>query len=93
MNIASDIKPVSFLKAHTAEILKQINSTQRPMVITQNGEPRAVLQDPISYDNMRKAIGLLKLISLGEEEIRQGKTKNQDQVFKDIEQMLAEKEK
>ena len=93
MNISSDIKPVSFLKSHAADILKQINDTRRPIVITQNGEPRGVLQDPESYDNMRRAIGLLKLISQGEEDIRQGNIKSQDRVFKDIEKMLAEKEK
>jgi archaeosine-15-forming tRNA-guanine transglycosylase len=63
------------------------------IVITQNGEPRGVLQDPESYDKMRKAIGLLKLICQGEEEIKQGNTKPQDRVFKDIEKMLVEKEK
>lgn len=93
MNISSDIKPVSFLKSHAAEILKQINDTHRPIVITQNGEPRGVLQDPESYDNMRKAIGLLKLISQGEEDVKHGNTKTQDLVFKDIEKMLAKKEK
>lgn len=93
MNISSDIKPVSFLKSHAADILKQINDTHRPIVITQNGEPRGVLQDPESYDNMRKAIGLLKLISQGEEDVKQGNTKTQDRVFNDIEKMLAKKEK
>ena len=93
MNISSDIKPISFLKSHAADILKQINETHRPVVITQNGEPRAVLQDPESYDNMRKAIGLLKLISQGEEDVKQGNTKTQDRVFKDIDKMLAKKEK
>ncbi|MCB2182664.1 MAG: type II toxin-antitoxin system Phd/YefM family antitoxin [Desulfobulbaceae bacterium] len=93
MNISSDIKPVSFLKSHAAEILKQINDTHRPIVITQNGEPKGVLQDPESYDNMRKAIGLLKLISQGEEDIKQGNTKTQSKVFKDIDKLLANKEK
>ena len=93
MKISSDIKPISFLKSHAADILKQINDTHRPIVITQNGEPRGVLQDPESYDNMRKAIGLLKLISQGEEDIKQGNTKTQDRVFSDLEKMLAKKEK
>jgi prevent-host-death family protein len=90
MNISSDIKPISFLKSHAADILKQINDTRRPVVITQNGEPRAVLQDPESYDNMRKAIGLLKLVSQGEEDLKQGKTKPQERVFKDLEALLAQ---
>lgn len=93
MNISSDIKPISFLKSHAADILKHINDTHRPIVITQNGEPRAVLQDPESYDNMRKAIGLLKLISQGEEDIKQGKTKSQEDVFRGIENILAKQNK
>ncbi len=93
MKISSDIKPVSYLKSHAADILKQINETHRPVVITQNGEPKAVLLDPDSYDNMRNAIGLLKLISQGEEDIKQGRTKSQEKVFKNIEKLLAKKGK
>jgi len=92
MNISSDIKPISFLKSHAAAILKHINDTRRPVVITQNGEPRAVLQDPESYDNMRKALGLLKLISQGEENVKKGETATQEQVLKNIEELLAKQE-
>jgi prevent-host-death family protein len=91
MNISTDIKPVTYLKAKAADLLKQINETRRPVIITQNGEPRAVLQDPKSYENMRNAIGILKLISQGEGDIRNGKVKSQEDVFKDIEIMMKEK--
>ena len=91
MNITNDIKPVTYLKAKTAELLNQINETHRPVIITQNGEPRAVLQDPISYENMCNAIGILKLISQGEWDIRNGKAKSQEDVFKDIEITMKEK--
>jgi len=90
MNIADDIKPVTYLKSRAADLLKQINETRRPVVITQNGEPRAVLQDPKSYDDMRKAIGLLKLISLGEEDVRTGRLKTQDEVFDALEGTLKD---
>jgi prevent-host-death family protein len=91
MNITRDIRPVTYLKSRAAELLNQINETQRPVIITQNGEPRAVLQDPISYENMRNAIGILKLISQGEADIREGKVKSQEDVFKGIEGTLKEK--
>jgi len=93
MNISRDIKPVTYLKARASDLLRQINETHRPVVITQNGEPRAVLQDPESYENMRNAIGLLKLISLGEEDIKGGKSKSQEEVFTNIENILKEKMK
>ena len=91
MNIKSDIKPVTFLKSKAADLLKQINETRRPVIITQNGEPRAVLQDPKSYENMRNAIGILRLVSQGEQDIRNGKSKSQEEVFEGIDNMLKAK--
>jgi len=93
MNISTDIKPVTYLKSRTADLLKQINETHRPVIITQNGEPKAVLQDPKSYEDMRKAIGILKLISQGEEDIKKGKVRTQEDVFSKIEHMLETKGK
>ena len=88
MNISKDIKPVSYLKARAADLLKQINDTHRPVIITQNGEPRAVLQDPESYENMRNAIGILKLISISEEEIKDGDIIPNDVVFARVQDKL-----
>jgi prevent-host-death family protein len=91
MNLTNDIKPVTYLKSKEALLLNQINETHRPVIITQNGEPRDVLQDPESYENMGNAIGLLKRISLGEDDIRNGHVKPQEDVFKDFEKSLKEK--
>ena len=91
MNITNEIKPVTYLKSHAADLLKQINETHRPVIITQNGEPKAVLQDPESYENMRNAIGILKLISQGEEDIKSGSVKSQEAVFADLEAKLKAK--
>jgi len=88
MKISTDIRPISFLKSKAADMLKQVNETRRPIIITQNGEPRAVLQDPESYENMRNAIGLMKLISLGEEDVVKEKLKDQDEVFSDLEKRI-----
>ncbi len=90
MNITSDIKPITYLKSRAADVLKQINETHRPVIITQNGEPRAVLQDPESYENMRNAIGILKLISQGEDDVKQGDVKSQENVFIDIEKRVRQ---
>ena len=88
MKISTDIKPVTYLKSHSADMLKQVNETHRPIVITQNGEPKGVLQDPESYENMRNAIGLLKLIVQGEEDVREGNVASQDDVFSELEALL-----
>ncbi|MCK5190957.1 MAG: type II toxin-antitoxin system Phd/YefM family antitoxin, partial [Methylococcales bacterium] len=86
--ISTDIKPITYLKSHSALMLKQVNETHRPIVITQNGEPKAVLQDPESYENMRNAIGMLKLIAQGEDDIRNGDTTTQDEVVSELEALL-----
>lgn len=91
MSMERDIRPITYLKSRAADLLKQVNETHRPVIITQNGEPKAVLQDPQSYESMRNALGLLKLISQGEEDIRKGKVRHQDEVFSKIEKAIGKK--
>lgn len=84
MSLKKDIRPVTHLKTKAADLLKQVTDTRRPVIITQNGEPRAVLQDAKSFEDMRYALGLMKLISQGEEDVRKGKVRSQADVFSDI---------
>jgi len=88
MHISTDIKPVTYLKSKAADVLKQINETHRPMIITQNGEARAVVQDPKSYEEMRNAIALLKLLSQSEEDIRNGEVVSENEVFAKVDELL-----
>ncbi len=85
MNIKEDIQPISFVKAHATEILTQINQTHRPLYVTQNGKAKAVIVDPDSFDNMKKAISILKIITFGEKEYKEGKYTKQEDVFAEIE--------
>ena len=91
MSLRNDIRPVTYLKSKASDLLNQINETHRPVVITQNGEPRGVLQDPKSYEDMRYALGLMKLISQGEEDIRQGKVSSQADVFARLGKAVGQK--
>ena len=88
MKITEDIRPVTYLKSRAADILAQINETRRPVIITQNGEPRAVLQDTESYERMKSAIGLMKLLAQGEEDIRCGRTCEQGELFRRLKHKL-----
>jgi prevent-host-death family protein len=88
MKIKEDIRPISYVKAHAADILTQVNKTRRPIFVTQNGEAKAVLIDSESYENMKNALGLLKLISQGEKDIRNGRIISQNEVFSRIENKL-----
>ena len=88
MNIKEDIRPISYIKANAAEILEQVNETRRPVYVTQNGEARAVLVDTESYENMKKAIGLLKLLTQGERDIVDGKFLSQEDFFSGLDREL-----
>ena len=88
MQITNDIKPVTYLKSRVADVLKQINETRRPMIITQNGEARAVIQDPKSYEDMKNAISLLKLLSFAEEDIKNGNLLDEEDVFASVDELL-----
>jgi len=88
MQITNDIKSVTYLKNRAADVLKQINETHRPMIITQNGEAKAVIQDPKSYEEMKNAIGLLKLLSFAEEDIRNGNLLDEEDVFASVDELL-----
>lgn len=75
MRYSTQIKPISYLKANAAEVLEELNQQRRPLVITQNGEARAVLQDVASYEETQEALAMLKVLALGNQEIAEGKLK------------------
>jgi prevent-host-death family protein len=91
MNTKQDIRPISFVKANAADMLDQVNETHRPIIITQNGEAKAVLMDTESYDSMQNALGILKLIAMGENDVKNGKTTEQNSFFSAIENKILKK--
>ena len=75
MHYSTQVKPISYLKAHAAQVLAQIAQDREPLVITQNGEARAVLQDLASYEATQDTLALLKILALGNQDMAQGKLK------------------
>ena len=75
MRYSSQVKPISYLKANAAEVLLQLAKQREPLVITQNGEAKAVIQDVASYEETQETLALLKILALGNQEIEAGKVK------------------
>jgi prevent-host-death family protein len=75
MRYSTQVKPISYLKANAAEVLTQLTEKREPMIITQNGEARAVLQDVASYEETQESLALLKILALGNKEVAAGKVK------------------
>ncbi len=91
MTIETEIRPITYLKSRAPDLLKQVNETRRHVIITQNGEPKAVLQDPASFEEMRAALTLMKMISQSEKAIREGKVVDNEEVFRDLEERLKDR--
>ncbi|HEX7505052.1 MAG TPA: type II toxin-antitoxin system Phd/YefM family antitoxin [Syntrophales bacterium] len=72
MKLSSQIKPISYLKAHAAEIIRNMGDQGGPLVITQNGEAKVVLQDIESYEQTQETMALLKILALGNRQIEAG---------------------
>jgi prevent-host-death family protein len=75
MRYSTQIKPISYLKANAADVLDELNAQRKPLIITQNGEAKAVLQDVASYEETQETMALLKILALGNKQIEQGKLK------------------
>ena len=75
MKYSSQVKSISYLKTNAAEVLLELAEKREPLVITQNGEARAVLQDVASYDATQETLALLKILALGNREVEEGKLK------------------
>ena len=73
VNLAQDLRPISYVKANTTEIVNYVANTKSPVVITQNGEAKAVIIDIESYQKTINAINLAKLLSFSEKDIKSGK--------------------
>lgn len=72
VKLSSDIRPISFLKANAAQILRELAERREPLVITQNGEARAVIQDVKSFEQTQETLALLRILALGNQQIERG---------------------
>ena len=88
LNLVKDIRPISYIKAHTAEIIRQIGENNTPVVITQNGESKAVLMDVKQYQEIMDLISLLKILSIGENDIKNNRVYTQEELEKKIQSVL-----
>ena len=75
MRYSSQVKPISYLKANAAQVLTNLAEQREPLVITQNGEAKAVLQDVASFEEIQETLAMLKILALGNQDVAAGKVK------------------
>lgn len=84
MKYSTRIKPISYLKANAAELIRELAAGSEPLVVTVNGEARAVLQDVASYEQTQETLALLKILALGSRQVEQGKVAPAVQVIRGL---------
>ena len=84
MQLSQSIKPISYVKTHAANIIRNVEETGNPLIITQNGEAKAVLMNVREYDEMRESIAMLKMLAVSSREVKEGLTRDADEVFEGI---------
>jgi len=90
MKLSESVKPISYLKSHTAEALRDVSEGRRTMVITQHGEAKAVLQDIASYEQTQESLALLKMLAQSTKSIQEGRTKPLKKAFADVRRHVRE---
>lgn len=84
MKLSTQVKPISYLKANAAEVIRQLKEKREPLIITQNGEATAVVQDIKSYEAEQETMALLKILALGQAQVDRGETREASKVMSDI---------
>lgn len=84
MKLSIQIKPISYLKAHAAEIVRNLVKQEEPLVITQNGEAKVVIQNIESYEKTQQTMALLKILALGMRQVEEGNVLSAENVINRI---------
>ncbi len=92
MALSDRIKPISYVKSHASSILRELAEKGRPLIITQNGEAKAVLQDVHSFEQTQETMALLKILALGNRQIEDGRVRPARQALKEIRARRAKDE-
>jgi prevent-host-death family protein len=81
MNLVDNIQPISYLKMNTSDVVKQVQETRQPVLITVNGKVQAVIQDPLSYQTMQDQLLMLRILAHGQKQIETGEVTDHDALF------------
>jgi prevent-host-death family protein len=84
MKLSDAVKPISYIKSHASEVIREITKGHGSVVITLNGEAKAILQDIREYEKTQESLALLKILALSRKSHESGKTKSLANVFRDV---------
>jgi prevent-host-death family protein len=90
MKLSESVKPISYLKAHTSELIRDVSENKKTLVITQNGEAKAIVQDLASYEEMKDSLALLKILAQSTKSKLEGHYKPVKKAFRDLRSQIKD---
>lgn len=84
MKFSESVKPISYLKTHASEVVRDVSANRKTLIITHNGEAKVVLQDVKVYEKTQESIALLKILALSGKEIKKGNYKTLEKSFGNV---------
>lgn len=84
MKLSKAVKPISYIKSHASEVVRNLEESGETIVVTLNGEAKAVIQDIHQYEKTQETLAMLKILALGKKEIEEGKLQPVDEAFDDV---------
>jgi len=90
MKLSKSVKPISYIKSHASEVVREITENHSYVVITHNGEAKAVLQDIHEYEKMQESLALLKILAQGRKSLDETKVRPAREAFKEIKKKTKE---
>ncbi len=93
MKLSKAVKPISYIKSHASEVLRDLEESGEAIVITLNGEAKAIMQDIRQYEKTQESLALLKILALGKKEVEEGKVQQMDEVFDEVRRTLKESDR
>jgi prevent-host-death family protein len=91
LNLVQDIKPISYVKAHITDVVNHVAESRSTLLITQNGDPKAVLIDLETYQQLLNAVNLSKLLSFSDQDLKTGRLNSHEAAKKHFAQTLGRK--
>lgn len=84
MILSKSVKPISYVKSHASEVVRQINRDGKPLFVTLNGEAKVVIEDIREFEKRQESMALLKVLALGRKEVENGEVQSSEKAFRDI---------
>lgn len=88
MKLSTSVKPISYLKAHASRLIRNLGGQQGTIIVTHNGQARAVLQDIHTFERTQETLALLKILTRSQQNVRRGKVRSLDATFASLERRI-----